>query len=87
MSKAAILGSFTNVDTFSDVATVTINAASLRAGMVLVDEFDCPVVGIDHRVKASHRSGEIAFFTADLKKGGWDRLAFRPTTQVKVMAA
>jgi hypothetical protein len=87
MSKAAaILENFTSVDTFAEVATITINAASLRAGMVMVDEFDCPIVGIDHRVKATPRSGEIAFLTADLDRGGWNRLAFRPTLQVKVMA-
>lgn len=87
MSKAAIFENFTNIDTIAEVAVITVNAASLRAGMVLVDEFNCPIVGIDHRVKATRSSGEIAFLTADLENGGWNRLAFRPALHVKVMAA
>jgi hypothetical protein len=87
MSKAAILESFTNIDTLAAVAAITITAANLRAGMVLVDDLGCPVVGIDHRVKATRNSGGIAFLGADLDNGGWNRIELRRTVQVKVMAA
>lgn len=87
MSKAAIIEAFSDVDPLVEVATVTIKAANLREGMVLVDEFNCPVAGIDQRVKATARTGEIAFLTADLENGGWNRLALRPALEVKVMAA
>lgn len=87
MSKAEIREDFTSIDTFAEVATVTIKAANLKAGMVLVDEFNCPVAGVDHRVSTNRGSGDIAFLIADLENGGWNRMAFRPTIDMKVMAA
>lgn len=87
MSKAAILESFTNIDTLAAVATIAITAANLRAGMVIVDDLDCPVVGLDHRIKATRNSGGIAFLGADLDNGGWNRVEIHRNQQIRVMAA
>lgn len=75
------------IDTLTPVAVKSVLAASLRAGMILVDEFDCPTIAIDHRIKAAVRgTGQITFLVEDLERGGWHDMTIRATKIVKVAA-
>lgn len=87
MSKAAVLESFEGIDTLAEVTVIAVSAANLRAGMVIVDDLGCPVIGLDHRITATRNSGGIAFLGADLDNGGWNRIEIHRNQDIRVMAA
>lgn len=87
-NRPAILADFAGVDSLEHprfIATVT--GSQLRAGMVVLDDELCtPAVGLDHRVRATPRSGLIAFLVNDFGRGGWRHLEFHPRSTFKVVA-
>ena len=86
-SRPAILADFADVDSLQQprfIATVT--GSQLKAGMVVLDdELGIPAVGLDHRVRATPRSGLIAFLVNDFDRGGWRHLEFHPRSTFKVL--
>lgn len=75
------------IGTLTPVTVKSVLARNLREGMTLVDEFDCPVVIIDHRLKTTVRgTGQVAFLVEDLEGGGWRDITLRPSKPVRVMA-
>lgn len=86
--QATCFDDFAGVDSLEAPAfAVTVAGAQLTAGMVILDRvLGVPSVGLDHRVRATPRSGSIAFFVHDFDEGGWRRMEFRPGSTYCVVA-
>lgn len=75
-----------DIDTLAEVPTTTVKASALKPGMVLVDDLDCPVAVIDHRVRATRGTGDVAYLINDLERGGWRTQRLGANSQITVMA-
>lgn len=72
------------LDTFEPVL---VRADRLRPGMVTLDpELNTPVWAIDHRVRATRNSGNVAWFVEDLEGSGYTVAHLYPSTLVPVAA-
>jgi len=86
MSVAKVFTDWNGIDVLASAPTVEVKGRNLRAGMVLVDDLDTPVAGLDHRVKGLRNSGCVAFLVHDLVHGGWHRHDFHANKPFKVVA-
>jgi len=86
MSAAKVFTDWNGIDLLTSLPTVEVKGRNLRAGMVLVDDLDTPVAGLDHRVKGLRNSGCVAFLVHDLVRGGWYRHDFHANKPFKVVA-
>lgn len=73
-----------DLDTLTVVPFVTIPARSLKAGMILVDELDCPAAEIDHRIRSA--KGAIEFLIHDFDNRSITTTRLTEHADIKVMA-
>lgn len=77
------------VDLLEAVAVTEVPANRFREGMVLVDEFDCPVGILDHRMpleRSRRTAGAVKWMFVDLEHGGWDVASFGKNKTFRVVA-
>lgn len=83
-TKAFRLPEGADIDILATFPVATVKGASLKPGMVLLDEFNSPAAVIDHR--AGSKGGTIRFLVNDLEKGGWTEARIGENAAIKVAA-
>jgi hypothetical protein len=88
MNRPVIHADFTGVNSLEQPGCVaTVTGSQLRAGMVVLDDvLGTPAVGLDHRVRATPKSGAVAFLVNDFDGGGWRHMEFHARSAFKVVA-
>lgn len=89
-NRPAILDEY-DVDTLDTLAgdqpAARVAATRLREGMVLLDpDLGCPAVWLDHRQRATPRSGEVRWLAHDLDTGRLTTVAVHRRTTLAVLA-
>lgn len=84
--KPRIFAEFDFTTTLDTVPTVEVAGNKLRAGMVLVDQFNTPSAGIDHRVRSTRGSGDATFLAYDFDRRSITTLRLSPRRTYRVVA-
>lgn len=74
------------LDLLTSYPVAEVRGRDLRAGMVLVDDLDSPVAGIDHKTGRA-ADGAIPFLVEDLENGGWRTVRLGQNARFRVIAA
>jgi hypothetical protein len=86
MTNALVLTEGETLNLLDSFESVEVPASKLRPGMVIVDDLGCPIAAIDHRLRSTRNSGDVAWFVENLEGSGYRRMAIRPTALVTVAA-
>lgn len=85
-ATAAVLDNVDALDPFTTNST-TVQGSNLREGMVLMDpDLNTPAAWLDHRVRSTKNSGEVAFMAHDLEDGRFIRVSIHRNATVAVLA-
>lgn len=90
--RPLIVGDTITLKSLDALDPVEVKGSELQAGMAILDEFHCPVLVLDHKVRATRRSGSVEFMAWKLEGrfadgSNFGRVDFHRNRTVTVAAA